>query len=94
MHSSPGIVSRFALKTRCLLARVPLGGGRQCCLCGSHVGWFLPYRRGWNGAPPLMRALGVVGSAATVGALTLVIAFVALLMLHETYGKDLNYLET
>ncbi len=62
MHSSPGMVSRLALKTRCVLARVPRGGGRKCCLCGCHVGCFLPYGRGWKGAPPLMRALGVVGS--------------------------------
>lgn len=40
------------------------------------------------------KPLGAVGSAASVGALSLVVAFVALLMLHETYGKDLNYLET
>lgn len=42
----------------------------------------------------LEKPLGIVGSAATVGALTLALALGALLMLHETYGKDLNYLES
>ena len=41
----------------------------------------------------LEKPLGVVGSAATVGALTLTRAFVALSLLDETYGKDLDYLE-
>ena len=41
----------------------------------------------------LEKPLGVVGSAATVGALTLTLAFVALSFLDETYGKDLDYLE-
>lgn len=38
--------------------------------------------------------LGLVGAAAAVGALTLVVALLALLALDETYGKDLDYLET
>lgn len=42
----------------------------------------------------LEKPLGIVGSAATVGALTLAVALGALLMLHETYGKDLDYLES
>ncbi len=38
--------------------------GRQklCVACGQHVGWFLPHRGGWDAAPPLMRALNIVGS--------------------------------
>ncbi len=55
-----------------------------------------------RGAVPLMTwlfrslipSLGVVGAVISVGATTLVIAFVALRMLDETYGKDLNYLES
>ncbi len=37
--------------------------------------------------------LGIVGSAAAVGAVTLALAFVALLFLPETYGKDLDFTE-
>jgi len=37
--------------------------------------------------------LGIQGSAIVVGALTLVIGFVALGRLDETYGKDLDYVE-
>jgi putative MFS transporter len=37
--------------------------------------------------------LGVVGSAETVGYTTLAVAFVAALLLEETYGKDLDYVE-
>ena len=42
----------------------------------------------------LKPALGLVGAAIAVGALTLVVALVALMALDETYGKDLDYLET
>lgn len=38
--------------------------------------------------------LGVAGSAIAVGAVTMVIAFVALSALDETYGKDLDFVET
>lgn len=44
------------------LARIALGAERACLLCGARVGRFLPYRGGWRAAPPLMRALRVVGS--------------------------------
>lgn len=42
----------------------------------------------------LQAPLGLVGAAAAVGALTLVVAFVALMALDETYGKDLDYFES
>ena len=37
--------------------------------------------------------LDIVGSAAVVGALTLVAAFVSISSLEETHGKDLDYVE-
>jgi MFS family permease len=37
--------------------------------------------------------LGISGSALAVGALTLVIAFISLWEMDETYGKDLHYVE-
>ena len=37
--------------------------------------------------------LGVVGSAIAVGVVSIVIAFASLLVLEETYGKDLDYVE-
>jgi hypothetical protein len=36
---------------------------------------------------------GLLGSAATVGAVTLVLALIALTGIEETFGKDLDYLE-
>ena len=42
----------------------------------------------------LVPSLGVIPSAMAVGALSLVIAFIALLGLEETFGKDLDYLES
>lgn len=53
------VLSRRALRW---LARVPLGAARECLLCGRRVGRFVPYHGGWRAAPPLMRALRVVGS--------------------------------
>lgn len=41
----------------------------------------------------LKPGLGILGSAGAVGAVTLVIAFVALLGIDETYGKDLDFIE-
>ena len=41
----------------------------------------------------LSAQLGIQGSAIVVGALTLVIGFLALAHLDETYGKDLDYVE-
>ena len=35
----------------------------------------------------------VIGAAAVVAAATLVIAFISISLLHETHGKDLNYVE-
>lgn len=37
--------------------------------------------------------LGTVPSAALIGAVTIAVAFLALLQLEETYGKDLDYTE-
>jgi putative MFS transporter len=41
----------------------------------------------------LKGSLGLRGSAIAVGATTLVIAFIAVALLHETYGKDLDFVE-
>jgi MFS transporter, putative metabolite:H+ symporter len=41
----------------------------------------------------LMPNLGAVPSAALIGAVTILVAFIALLQLEETYGKDLDYTE-
>jgi putative MFS transporter len=41
----------------------------------------------------LKPSLGTVPSAALIGAITLAIAFLSLLQLEETYGKDLDYTE-
>src|SRR6185369_11954453 len=38
--------------------------------------------------------LGVLGSAEAVGFFTLAVAFLASTRLEETYGKDLDYVET
>ena len=37
--------------------------------------------------------LGIVPSAALIGAVTILLATISLLMIEETYGKDLNYTE-
>lgn len=42
----------------------------------------------------LKPALGTLGSAGAVGALTLALAFGALFALDETYGKDLDFVES
>ncbi|OGV65813.1 MAG: MFS transporter [Lentisphaerae bacterium RIFOXYA12_FULL_48_11] len=41
----------------------------------------------------LRTGIGTVPAAALIGAITILVAFVALLQLEETYGKDLNYTE-
>ena len=38
-------------------------------------------------------SLGIIGSAIGLGAATLLVAFLALRTLDETYGKDLDFLE-
>lgn len=43
-------------------ALLPMGADKTCCLCGSRVRAFLPYRDGWSGVPALLRELDVVGS--------------------------------
>jgi putative MFS transporter len=42
----------------------------------------------------LAKSMGPIQSAMTIGAVTIVIAFIALYQIEETFGKDLNYLET
>jgi putative MFS transporter len=44
------------------------------------------FKQGWP-------SLGITGSAVAVGAVTMLIAFVALGGLEETYGKDLDFIE-
>ena len=41
----------------------------------------------------LRTGIGTVPAAALIGAVTILIAFIALLQLEETYGKDLDYTE-
>jgi len=41
----------------------------------------------------LREPLGISGSALTVGGITLIIGFLALWKMEETYGKDLHYVE-
>lgn len=41
----------------------------------------------------LRTGIGTVPAAALIGAITILVAFIALLQLEETYGKDLNYTE-
>lgn len=41
----------------------------------------------------LKSPFGIINSALIVGITTLVIAFIAVYNLEETYGKDLNYIE-
>lgn len=42
--------------------RLPLGGNCHCCICDRRSRFFLPYRGGKDGQPPLMSALEMVGS--------------------------------
>jgi hypothetical protein len=44
------------------VAKIPVGNGAFCTACDSRVGRFIPYRKGWKGAPPLMISLEMVGS--------------------------------
>jgi SAM-dependent methyltransferase len=45
-----------------LTARISIFKKHYCVVCEHHIDAFLPYRSGWRGAPPLMRALDVIGS--------------------------------
>ncbi len=45
------------------------------------------------GVTALARNYGTINAAAVVGVICLIPAFYSVLMLEETYGKDLNYLE-
>ena len=45
-----------------LIARLPIWGYHYCIVCNHRVGAFLPYRGGWQGLPPLIRVLDMVGS--------------------------------
>ncbi|MBK7727670.1 MAG: methyltransferase domain-containing protein [Gammaproteobacteria bacterium] len=47
---------------RRLVARLPVPARHRCVICGHRIGRFLPYRGGLHGSPPLMRALGIIGS--------------------------------
>jgi SAM-dependent methyltransferase len=63
MKRPPGEIAALVLRALLIpLAAVPLNGNRRCVLCGNRVGRFLPFERGWRGAPALTRALGTVGS--------------------------------
>lgn len=53
---------KIARIAQVLIARLFFLGRRRCNICGHRVGWFLSYRGGWKSAPPLVRALCVVGS--------------------------------
>jgi hypothetical protein len=53
-------------------------------------GAVIPINMGFLALTP---RLGLLGSAAAVGATTVVLALVALTGLEETFGKDLDYLE-
>jgi SAM-dependent methyltransferase len=44
------------------IAALPIGGKRRCVICEHRVARFLPFEGGWRAAPPLMRALEVIGS--------------------------------
>ncbi|MDG4551370.1 MAG: methyltransferase domain-containing protein [Candidatus Contendobacter sp.] len=47
---------------RALTARVSIFRKHYCVVCEHHADTFLPYRSGWQGAPPLMRVLDLIGS--------------------------------
>ena len=54
-------------------------------------GAVVPLTLGFQALKP---ALGIPGSAMAVGATALAIAYVSLAGIEETYGKDLDYVET
>lgn len=61
--SGPSLRGALASPARALAtlaARLAPSGGRRCVLCGHGVGAFLPFEDGTM--PPLMAALGMVGS--------------------------------
>lgn len=39
-----------------------IGSNVWCCLCGLKASQFLPFNGGWSAAPPILKALDVVGS--------------------------------
>lgn len=43
-------------------AAMPVGQYKYCCICNSRIGRFLPYEGGWRNVPPMLKALGIVGS--------------------------------
>lgn len=55
----PGAIYRVAWR---FLARIPIRANHHCCICGSRVQRFLPYRRGHLSVPPLLQQLSMVGS--------------------------------
>lgn len=52
----------FAGVIRSKWASCPIFSNKFCCVCRNKIGRFLPYKGGWKNAPPLMRALDVIGS--------------------------------
>jgi SAM-dependent methyltransferase len=56
------MMQRLKHKVEKILARIALGSGKECLICGHKIGRFLPYRGGWRAAPPLMRTLQIIGS--------------------------------
>lgn len=52
----------YSRAAQALLYRLLFPRRHQCVLCGRRISSFLPYRRGSYYSPPLMRALGVIGS--------------------------------
>lgn len=55
-------IDRLLDSVRRRTAGLPFGARRECCMCGAKIRQFLPYRGGWDQAPPLLRSLRVVGS--------------------------------
>lgn len=56
------IADRIVKRAWAPFASIPIGSRRRCAICSRVVGRFLPYERGWRGAPPLMAALDWIGS--------------------------------
>jgi len=54
-------------------------------------GAVVPLTLGFRALAPSM---GLIPAAMTVGAISMAIAFIALYQIEETFGKDLNYLES
>nr|WP_311136678.1 hypothetical protein [Hymenobacter cellulosilyticus] len=53
----------------------------------------VPIFKGLSGLQIGGQPLGIIGSAAIIGVVSLLVAFWAVSTLPESYGKDLDYLE-